>query len=181
MWNSQLQPLAALAVPMLKRCKLSSSDGSSSCDDDDSNDDDIDSYDDSSYDDSSYDDGSSSSDSGDEGDRNLALAQKELCLGCNRFTYCTLPRKPSVPLFILRHLNVAPAAKILPKQKRHLEGWGADMIRKAGTKHNKLVQLKTYFKFRVECLFVEGVSKIFENMEVPFSLLSDCNLVALTI
>lgn len=138
MWNSQLQPLAALAVPMLKRCKLSSSsDGSSSYDDD--------SYG-GSFDDDSY-GGSSvtSSSSEDEGDCNLGLARKELCLGCNRFTYCTLPHKPSVPFFLVRHLKVAPAPRVLPKQKRHLEGWGADMIRKAGTKHSKLVPLKTYF------------------------------------
>lgn len=125
MWNSQSQPLG----PMLKRCRVSSSESDGSY------------YGDSSSDDSYGSDSEtssstpSSSDSEDEGEENLQQAQQELCLGCNKFTSCTLPRKPSVASFILRHLNVAPAPKVLPKQKRHLEGWGADMIRKGGKKY----------------------------------------------
>ena len=159
---------------MLKRCRVSSSESDGSY------------YGDSSSDDSYGSDSEtssstpSSSDSEDEGEENLQQAQQELCLGCNKFTSCTLPRKPSVASFILRHLNVAPAPKVLPKQKRHLEGWGADMIRKGGKKYYDSVMngLQSTKSKKIYCSFDEGVSEIFEHMDVPFSLMSDCYLIA---
>ena len=80
---------------MLKRCDLSS-DGSYS---DDGNSSGYSYYSDDAYSVSS--DSSTSSCHSDEGDRNLALARKELYLGCNRFTkfHPDSASNPSVLLF----------------------------------------------------------------------------------
>ena len=71
---------------------------------------------------------SSSSSSIAAGKTNYLQAKKGLCLDCNS---CTM--SSHLPFFTLARSDVVlPAPKLLQRQQQHLEGWGADLIRRGG-------------------------------------------------